>query len=55
MTDELLDKENPLSAKKNGIRGKTLFEIGKAFESEFSIGSKEEMQALKEAFEKVIK
>ena len=37
LTDELLDKENPLSAKKNGIRGKTLFEIGKAFESEFSI------------------
>lgn len=42
LTDELLDKENPLSAKKNGIRGKTLFEIGKAFESEFSIGSKED-------------
>lgn len=42
LTDELLDKENPLSAKKNGIRGKTLFEIGKAFEVEFSIGSKED-------------
>ncbi len=42
MTDELLDKDNPLSAKKNGIRGKTLADIGKAFESEFSIGSKDE-------------
>ena len=42
MTDELLDKENPLSAKKNGIRGKTLADIGKSFESEFIIGSKED-------------
>ena len=41
MTDELLDKDNPLSAKKNGIRGKTLADIGKAFESEFSIGSRD--------------
>ncbi|MCF0242058.1 MAG: hypothetical protein HUK25_05430, partial [Treponema sp.] len=28
MTDELLDKDNPISAKKNGIRGKTLADIG---------------------------
>ena len=42
LTDELLDKENPLSAKKNGIRGKTLFEIGKEFEFEFAIGSRED-------------
>ena len=42
LTDELLDKDNPISAKKNGIRGKTLFEIGKAFEFEFAIGSKED-------------
>ena len=42
LTDELLDKENPLSAIKNGIRRKTLFEIGKAFEFEFAIGSKED-------------
>lgn len=42
MTDELLDKDYPLSAKKNGIRGKTLAEIGKAFELEFSIGSKDD-------------
>ena len=42
MPDELLDKDNPLSAKKNGIRGKTLADIGEAFESEFSIGSKDD-------------
>ena len=42
MTDELLDKDNPLSAKKNGIRGKTLADIGEAFESEFRIGSKDD-------------
>ena len=41
LMDELLDKENPLSARKNGIRGKSLLDIGRTFESEFSIGPKD--------------
>ena len=41
LTEELLYKDNPYSAKKNGIRGKSLSDIGRAFESEFSIGPKD--------------
>ena len=41
MTNEMLDKENPLSAIRNGVIGKTLNDIGKKLESEFMIGPKD--------------